>query len=83
MSVDGTRADVMLVPLFIKYPGQVTGRVTDQNAETVDIVPTIANVLSTTAYYDVDGRSLLDANQPQKAQKSFVKRTATDVRVET
>ena len=82
-SADGSRADVMLVPLLIKYPGQVTGRVTDQNAETVDIVPTIANVLSTTAYYDVDGRSLLDANQPQKAQKSFVKRTATDVRVET
>ena len=81
-SADGTRADVMLVPLIIKYPEQISGTVTDQNVETVDIVPTIASVLSTTAYYDVDGRSLLDDVQTQKEQKSFVQRSATQVRVE-
>ena len=73
-STEGTRAEVMLVPLIIKLPGQITGHVSDQNVETVDIVPTIASVLSTTVPYDVDGRSILDSTQPQRAHKTFIRR---------
>ena len=79
----GAPADVMLVPLIIKFPGQVMGYISDQNVETIDIVPTIASVLSTTVPYDVDGRSLLDFTQPERTDKTFVQRNATGVRVET
>ena len=72
----GTRADVMQVPLIIKFPDQSTGYISDENVETVDIVPTIASVLSTTPPYDVDGRSLLDSTRPQKTHKVFVQRNA-------
>ena len=35
----------MSVPLFIKLPGQTEGRIDDRNVESVDILPTIADVL--------------------------------------
>ena len=40
-------ADVILVPLIMKLPQQKTGAIIDRNVETIDIVPTIADVLST------------------------------------
>ena len=79
---EGTRADVMMVPLIVKFPGQAAGLVSDQNVETVDIVPTIASVLSTTVPYDVDGRSLVDVTQPDRPHKTFIQRSATRVRLE-
>ena len=81
-STEGTRAEVMLVPLIIKLPGQVAGLVSDQNVETVDIVPTIASILSTTVPYDVDGRSMLDSTSPQRAHKTFVRRNYARVSLE-
>ena len=74
-STDGTRGDVMLVPLIIKLPHQVAGFISDRNVETVDIVPTIASVLSSRVPYDVDGRSLLDPAQAERTEKVFVQRT--------
>ena len=71
-----------MVPLIVKFPGQAAGLVSDQNVETVDIVPTIASVLSTTVPYDVDGRSLLDVTQPDRTHKTFIQRSATRVSLE-
>ena len=79
---EGTRAEVSLVPLIVKFPNQVSGSVSDRNVETIDILPTIANVLSTTVPHGVDGRSLLDTTQPQRPHKTFVRRNATRVTVE-
>ena len=81
-ATEGTRAEVMLVPLIVKFPGQVVGSTSDDNVETIDIVPTIASVLSTTVPYDVDGRSLTDFTQPQKTHKTFVQRNAARVSLE-
>ena len=81
-STEGTYAEIMLVPLIVKFPGQVAGSISDDNVETIDIVPTIASVLSTTVPYDVDGRSLTDSTQPQRTYKTFVRRGATRVRLE-
>ena len=80
-STDGTRGAVMLVPLIIKLPNQVAGFISDRNVETVDIVPTIASVLSTRVPYDVDGRSLLAA-QTERTEKVFVQRNRIRVIVE-
>ena len=81
-STDGTRGAVMLVPLIIKLPNQVAGFISDRNVETVDIVPTIASVLSTRVPYDVDGRSLLAA-QTERTEKVFVQRNRIRVIVES
>ena len=67
-------ADVILVPLIVKLPHQVAGAISDRNVETVDVVPTIAEVLSTDLPYSVDGRSLLEASKPERSQKTFVQR---------
>ena len=52
--------DIMSVPLLIKFPYQKTGRASNQHAETIDIVPTLADVLGARIPWPVDGKSLLD-----------------------
>jgi Sulfatase len=51
-------ADIASVPLFVKYPGQRRGRVDLRHAETIDILPTIADVIGVRMPWHVDGRSL-------------------------
>ena len=53
-------ADLAFTPLFIKYPGQTEGRVVDsRHVSTLDILPTIADVLGITIPWHVDGTSVL------------------------
>ena len=51
--------DLLGVPLFIKPPRQRTGRIVDSRISTIDIVPTIADVLDLPIPWKTDGRSLL------------------------
>ncbi|MBW3643828.1 MAG: sulfatase-like hydrolase/transferase [Actinobacteria bacterium] len=71
--VSPENADELLwVPLLIKAPGQKEGRITDVNAQTIDLVPTIADAMGMKIGWDVDGRSLLArASQPSR-EKRFV-----------
>jgi hypothetical protein len=63
---------VLWVPLFIKQPGQQHGRVTDQNWEHVDLVPTIADILGIRVPWKVDGVSQAgDGNPRTRTQKWF------------
>ena len=52
-------ADVAWVPLLVKEPGQVTGTVSDVPVMSLDIVPTIAEVVGLDLPWATDGRSLL------------------------
>jgi hypothetical protein len=45
------------VPLFVKRPGQRRGRISDVYARTLDVTPTIADVLGWRVGYHVDGHS--------------------------
>jgi hypothetical protein len=45
-------------PLFIKYPGQRRGKVSNVHTRTVDIVPTIAQVLGVKLPYKADGKPI-------------------------
>ncbi|HEX5897073.1 MAG TPA: sulfatase-like hydrolase/transferase [Thermoleophilaceae bacterium] len=45
------------VPLFVKAPRQTRGRVSDALARTLDVTPTIADVLNVPLGYRPDGRS--------------------------
>jgi hypothetical protein len=55
----GNLPDIASVPLFVKLPGQARGRIDDRHVETIDIVPTIADVLGVKMPYRPDGFSLL------------------------
>ncbi len=54
--------NVAFVPLLIKYPGQKAGSVDDTNVQTIDIAPTVIDVLNIQNTPRMDGRSLLDEN---------------------
>jgi hypothetical protein len=45
-------------PLFIKYPGQKKSRVSEEHTHTIDIVPTIAQVLGVHVPYKTQGRPI-------------------------
>jgi hypothetical protein len=60
--------DILPVPLFIKYPHQREGMISDENVETIDILPTIVDVLGAETDLVMDGRSLL-GNEPLRTQK--------------
>jgi hypothetical protein len=51
-------SDIAVVPLFVKYPHQERGREDRRAAETIDILPTIADVLDVDVPWRVEGRSL-------------------------
>ncbi len=50
--------DIASVPLFVKAPGQERGRVDDSAAQTIDVLPTIADLLRLQTGWRFDGRSL-------------------------
>ena len=70
---DANRGDILAMPLLIKTPGQKTSKIFDHNVETIDILPTIADVLEIETSWKLDGHSLFDAKAPARKQKTFFK----------
>jgi hypothetical protein len=60
--------DVLPVPLFVRHPGQVSGQVDTRDAQVIDIVPTVADVLGIPlpAEWKFDGRSLQNQEVPER-----------------
>jgi sulfatase-like protein len=52
------KSDLLWVPIFIKRPNQREGRIDDRNVETMDILPTVADVLGIAVTGKVDGQSV-------------------------
>ena len=71
-------SDILQVPLFVKLPGQQDGEVVDRIVETVDIFPTILDVVGAKAAYHLDGRSLIDGRDP--GRRSFFLRSRGNAR---
>jgi hypothetical protein len=65
---DDTIGDVAAVPLFMKLPNQAEGSVSDYRAETVDILPTIADVLDVDIPWTTEGWSLIDDEKPIRTE---------------
>jgi hypothetical protein len=69
----GTIAEV---PMFVKYPsgqpGVEPGTIDDTRAETVDLLPTIADVVGIDVPWEVDGLSLLDETRSQRTESTML-----------
>ncbi|HSE42893.1 MAG TPA: sulfatase-like hydrolase/transferase [Acidobacteriota bacterium] len=63
--------EIVFVPLFIKAPGQKIGRILDWNTETIDIVPTVAELAGVNIPWKVDGVSLVK-NPPSEQRARLV-----------
>ncbi len=57
---DGNYPQIMWAPLFVKLPGQTEGEVSDRATESIDVVPTIADVLDIDIPWAVDGISVFE-----------------------
>ena len=55
--------EIYRVPLFIKAPGQTEGEVLDDPAQTIDMLPTLVDVLDVDTDWHFDGHSLLDGSE--------------------
>jgi hypothetical protein len=61
--------EIIFVPLFIKAPGQKTGQILDWNVETIDILPTIADLAGVEIPWKIDGVSVVSSPPPQDRKR--------------
>jgi hypothetical protein len=59
--------EIMFVPLFIKGPYQKNGKTLDWNVETIDVLPTVAELMNFKIPWKVDGVSV--ATQPPSSDR--------------
>jgi hypothetical protein len=68
---------ILRVPMLVKLPGQRRGRIVSRPVRTVDLLPTIADVLGIRIPWPVDGRSLL--GPPSRARLNAYVRHGQEV----
>jgi hypothetical protein len=73
------QTDILRVPLIIKRPRQREGGPVDGLVESIDILPTIADVVGTRLPFQIDGRSLL-APEGRRRRRVFIERSFTNIR---
>jgi hypothetical protein len=76
----GNLQEIAFVPLLVKGPGQAERRVVNAHVRTVDVLPTIAEVVGADATWHLDGRSLLRSRpgaEPQVAVYSAADEAVT------
>jgi len=61
-----TVGHIAAIPLFVKLPGMTKTGVDDYRAETIDVLPTIADVLDLEIPWTVDGTSLVATTRPER-----------------
>ena len=54
----GNMAEIAFVPLLVKAPSQTSGRVVDEHVTTLDVLPTMADLLGVDVPWETDGRSV-------------------------
>jgi hypothetical protein len=71
-----TAAEIAPIPLFIKAPGQTRARVDDAWVETIDILPTIFDILDLDPRVRMDGRSALGEEVQNRDELRFLIRNS-------
>ncbi|MEV1332338.1 sulfatase-like hydrolase/transferase [Micromonospora costi] len=77
-AIKAAPGEVAWVPMFVKEPGQRTGRIDDRNWEHVDLLPTVADEAGIRLPWRVDGRSARQAPRPA-GEKHFYDRPGEPV----
>jgi Sulfatase len=72
LPVQETLADIASIPMFIKLPQQHAGVASDRNVESIDLLPTIFDLLDLNKRPAMDGVSLLDSTVAEKKQKCLL-----------
>ena len=75
--------DIMAVPLFVKLPHQKHGSERRENVESVDILPTIADVLNEELPFPTDGYSMLDREKDRVGKSIYSIRHKTLTRLDS
>ncbi len=73
----GNVDEIAPVPLFIKAPGQTRGRIDRSYVRTVDVVPTIADILNFKLSWRADGRSAFARATKRRRSVRMIKRDFT------
>jgi hypothetical protein len=63
--------ELMSIPMLVKAPGQRSPAISDRNVETIDLLPTLAELLGVTLPWPVDGHSALDVHAPARDAKTI------------
>jgi hypothetical protein len=74
-----TAAEVAPIPLLIKAPGQREGKVDDAWVETIDILPTVFDVLNLDPRVKMDGRSAFSDEVQSRDELRFLIRNTFEV----
>jgi Sulfatase len=61
----GNMDELFRVPLFVKAPGETAGEVRDDPASTVDVLPSLVDLLDIDTEWYFDGHSLFDGSEPK------------------
>ncbi len=64
--------DIAPVPFFVKAPGQRRGRIRDKPLRTIDLLPTVADILGVRIPWRVDGRSARAPTVPAQRRRRIV-----------
>ena len=59
---EANREEIFRVPLFIKAPGQLEGGIRDDSAQTIDVLPSIVDLVNAEVDWQFDGHSLYDGS---------------------
>jgi Sulfatase len=62
---DDNLDELFRIPLFVKAPGQTEGEVRDDPASTVDVLPSLVDLLDIEADWRFEGHSLFDGSEPK------------------
>jgi hypothetical protein len=80
----GNVQDIAPVPFLLKAPRQRRGRIADKPLRTIDVLPTIADVIGVRIPWEVDGRSALEPTAPaQRRRQIIAKKFRHTYRVDT
>jgi hypothetical protein len=74
-----TAREIAPIPLFIKAPGQTQGKVDDAWVETIDILPTIFDILNLDPRVKMDGRSAFSPEVQNRDELRFLIRNTFEV----
>jgi hypothetical protein len=64
VATENNAEEVFRVPLFLKAAGQTEGTVVDDVAMTIDVLPTLMQVLDIETDWEMQGHSLIDGSEP-------------------